>query len=101
MIKRDPESNKCLLKVLLISIIQDTVKEINNKSVIVKVLIKDYVSQNNSFIVKIMKVIQEDLYIYAIETCYIDACFIDKKKISNLNNSELHKSVWSKLLTVY
>ncbi|CAG8434244.1 3252_t:CDS:2 [Diversispora eburnea] len=100
MIKKDLGSNKYPLKVSLIGITQDIAKEINNENAMVKVLVKNYVGQSSNFIVMIvflycnsqfkhlinstrpnesllfivehLKVIQDDLYVYTVETSFIN-----------------------------
>ncbi|CAG8803357.1 24072_t:CDS:2, partial [Racocetra persica] len=108
-------------------------QEVNDENAIVRVLVKDYVGQSNSFIVRVvfpyhnnrfkylmnsarpnesvlfviglMEVIQDDLCVYAVETSYVDSCFLDKKKVTSSNDSQsssgLCKSVRSRLLVAY
>ncbi|CAG8624784.1 28956_t:CDS:2 [Gigaspora margarita] len=33
-----------------------------------------------------MEIIQDDLYVYVVETSYVDTCFTDKKKDANENS---------------
>ncbi|CAG8825667.1 7790_t:CDS:1, partial [Dentiscutata erythropus] len=132
-IRRDPGSNRCPLKVSLVGIILDAAQEVNEENAIIRVLVKDYVRQNNSFVVKVVfpfhnnrfkylmnsirpsesvlfvigqiEIIQDDLFVYAVETSYVDTCFTDKKKGTNSSDSQsssgLYKSVRSRLLAVY
>ncbi|CAG8562645.1 17777_t:CDS:2 [Dentiscutata erythropus] len=133
VIRRDLGSNRCLLKVSLVGVIQDAAQEINDENAMVKVLVKDYVGQSSSFIVRVifpyhnnrfkyllnsvrpyvsvlfviglMEVIHKELYVYAVETSYIDSCFLDKKKVNNSNDSQsslvLYKSIHSRLLAAH
>ncbi|CAG8720213.1 5198_t:CDS:1, partial [Cetraspora pellucida] len=115
-IKRDLGSNRCLLKVSLVDVVQDTVKEVNDENTIFGVLVKDYVSQDCSFMDKVvfsyhnsrfkhfknsirpnksvlfiigqMEIIQGDLYAYAADISYIDINFMAKKKISSSDSSQ-------------
>ncbi|CAG8717181.1 1584_t:CDS:2 [Cetraspora pellucida] len=131
-IRRDPGSNRCPLKVSLVGAIQDAAQEVDDENAIIKVSVKDYVGQNDSFIVKVvflyrnnrfkhltnsirsdvsvlfvigqMEVIQRDLYVYAIETSFVNAYFVDKNKGSSSNSqstSGLYKSVRSRLLSAH
>src|SRR6185436_7586163 len=107
-IEKGPGLNRCLLKASLVGIIQDTAKKVNDENAMVKVLVKDYVSHNSDYIVTIvfpyhdiqfkhlmnptqpdesllfvigqLEVIQDDLYVYTVETSYIDIHIADKKK---------------------
>ncbi|CAG8676463.1 5496_t:CDS:2 [Cetraspora pellucida] len=99
-IRRDPGSNRCLLKTSLI--------EINDENAIFEVLVNDYTGQHCSFLIKIafpyhnnrfkylmnsicsdesvvfvvghMKVIEEDLYVYAVDVSQVDINSAVKKK---------------------
>ncbi|CAG8642729.1 8129_t:CDS:2, partial [Diversispora eburnea] len=77
MIKKDPSSNKCPLKVSLVGITQEPVKEVNDENAMIRMLVKDYVGH--------LEVIQDDLYVYAIETSYIDTYFTDRRRVSNVS----------------
>ncbi|RHZ87667.1 hypothetical protein Glove_33g174 [Diversispora epigaea] len=84
-IKKEPGLNRCPLKISLVGTIQDTAKEINTENAMIK-----------------MEVIQKDLYIYAIETSYVDIS-TDKKEVysSSQSASESPKSVRSTLLIAH
>ncbi|CAG8758624.1 9907_t:CDS:2, partial [Racocetra persica] len=100
-IKRDPGSNRCPLKVSLVGVAPDTPKEVNDENAIIDILVSDYTMKSHSQ----MEIIEEELYVYAIDISYIDVYSVDKKKGSDSSNSQitpvLYKSVRSKLLTVY
>ncbi|CAG8771233.1 5175_t:CDS:2 [Cetraspora pellucida] len=115
-IKRDLGSNRCPLKVSLVGVVQDTVKEVNDENAIFGVLVKDYVSQDCSFMVKVvfpyhnsrfkhfknsirpnesvlfiigqMEIIQGDLYAYAADISYVNINFMAKRKISSSDSSQ-------------
>ncbi|CAG8745616.1 9571_t:CDS:2 [Cetraspora pellucida] len=85
--------------------LEDVAQKVNEENAMVRVLVKDYVDQSNSFIIRIvfpynnnqfkylmnsvhpdeslmfviglMEIIQDDLYVYAIETSYVDFAFQD------------------------
>ncbi|CAG8447835.1 173_t:CDS:2 [Cetraspora pellucida] len=109
-IRRDPGSNRCLLKVLLVGAFQYAAQEVDDENAIIKVSVKDYVDQNDSFIIKVvfpyrqMEVIQGDLYVYAVETSFVNAYFVDKNKGFSSNSQstlKLYKSVQSRLLSAH
>jgi hypothetical protein len=130
-IKKSLGLNRCPLKISLIGTTQDVAKEINNENAMVNVLIKDYINQKSeNFIVKVvfphpnkrfkhlmnsirpnesvlfitgqMEVIQKDLYVYAIETSYVDIS-TDKKEVhdSLQSDSMSNKSVQSTLFIAH
>ncbi|CAG8514651.1 23530_t:CDS:2, partial [Cetraspora pellucida] len=92
-IRKDPGSNRCSLKVSLVGTIQDAAQEVNNKNF--KHLMNSIRSDVSVlFIIVQMEVIQGDLYMYAIETSFVNAYFVDK-------NEGLYKLVQSRLLSAY
>ncbi|CAG8495781.1 9705_t:CDS:2, partial [Cetraspora pellucida] len=54
---------------------QDAMREINEENALVSVLVKDYAGQNYDFIVKIVEVIDGELYANAVDISFIDVPF--------------------------
>ncbi|CAG8642430.1 15428_t:CDS:2, partial [Cetraspora pellucida] len=96
-------SNKCLLKISLVGIPQESphIVEVDENAVI-NILISDYAGQDYNFIVKVMEVIDNKFYIYFKDINYIDAHFFSKQNV--LDDSSFHEVVniaRSKLLSTY
>ncbi|CAG8645869.1 15023_t:CDS:2, partial [Dentiscutata erythropus] len=107
-IKRDLGSNWCPLKVSLVGIAQDVMKEFNKESALVNILVRDYAGQKKySFVVKIVFPYQNigNLYANAVDISYVDVPSVIKKKVSDSISSQIssdcYSSVRSKLLIAH
>ncbi|RIB26683.1 hypothetical protein C2G38_201153 [Gigaspora rosea] len=130
-IRRDLGSNRCPLKVSLVGVAQDSPKEVDSENAIFKLTVNDYAGKNyyftmmivfpchnsrfkylmNSvrpnesvlFIVGHLEVIQEDLYVYAADTSFVEGCTAVKRKVSGISDfqssSGVYRSVRSRLLS--
>ncbi|CAG8614023.1 9942_t:CDS:2 [Cetraspora pellucida] len=126
-------SNKCPLKVSLIGIPQEIPREPRDgENSVIQTLVNDFAGQEYNFIVKVvfpyhnshftylknsiqpheslifvvgqLEIIDNDFYVYARNVNYIDAHFINKKKSSDSNLSQVSFSqsiIRSKLLVTH
>ncbi|CAG8592970.1 24137_t:CDS:2 [Cetraspora pellucida] len=107
-IKRDPGSNRCPLKVSLVGVAQDTAKEVNDENAIVRVLVKDYVGQSNSFIVNIVFPYTNSRFKHLMNSLrpnesvlFVIGQMEKKDSSSSQTTPGLYKSVRSRLLNAH
>ncbi|CAG8510204.1 5708_t:CDS:2, partial [Racocetra persica] len=100
-INKELNSNNCLLKISLVSIAQSESHEVkNDENAIIKTLVNDYKSM--LFVVGKMKIIQDELYVYAKDINYVSIYSATKKQLSESSNSQvLNKFTCSKLLAMH
>ncbi|CAG8763240.1 33462_t:CDS:2, partial [Racocetra persica] len=90
-IRRDLGSNRCPLKASLVGVVQDIPEKVNDESAMLKLLVNDYAvrpSESVLFVVGHMEVIQEDLYVYAANTSYVENV---NEKSSKASSTEADK----------
>ncbi|RHZ88045.1 hypothetical protein Glove_26g151 [Diversispora epigaea] len=89
-IKKEPGLNRCPLKISLVGTIYDTAKEINTENAMIKVLVKDYISQKQSHksVRLTLFIIHQDInsYMFKYNKEYVDKA--DKLEENNKHNSK-------------
>ncbi|CAG8805775.1 12873_t:CDS:1 [Racocetra persica] len=129
--KEIPSSNKCLLKIVLIGILQEMPAKIEyTENSIIEIFVSDYIGQPYNYTIKVafpydnprfkhfkttihsqestifvigqMEIIDNEFYIYANDINFVNTNFITRKKEPNIDNIKLSSSpTRSKLLSVY